>query len=278
MKKVLLFSAFFALTASLKAVYITGDEGSVRFHDIIKLEMAEALKIPEYSPGMKAGSSFIITACPGIPLGSGDLSFVQCDIPFESPEELDKAYLFARLVNVMIPNTQFSITTPAFLANGSFVERAAHENLIEDGALIEQELSDPHFTDEFYYTTVNPPPQPAQWTHISARRYDTGRAMVKKRQVLYRQPSYTFSADMKMLPVYRPWLKLTSAALDTSLRPENTFAIITQLIISKNIVIDDYRGSVFKVSAKGKVKGDIQPASCMKTDSAVIVGFVCLII
>jgi hypothetical protein len=280
MKKFLLFLALPALFSCQKQVYVTTRTGDVRFHHIITQEMVRALNIPVYTAGMKPGSSFLITALPGIPLDTGDFSLLAKGSFIESPEVLDKAYLFARLVNVVIPNTQFSSAPPAFLGNGSFVARAISEGLIEDAMVIGclYPLSNPHYDDQFYFTAVNPNPQLPEWTQVLAERHQKGTVTYRSRTLHYTQPSYDCSADIKLLNIYRPWLQFTRSAFDTSLSPANTFAIITQLIISKNMVIRDYQGSSLRISARGSVAAPIVPAASLKTDSPVIVGFVCLII
>ncbi|RYD56258.1 MAG: hypothetical protein EOP56_13065 [Sphingobacteriales bacterium] len=279
MNKVLIFLAFLVVSSCQRPVYTSGNTGGVRFHGIVRQEIGEALKIPEYHPGMKAGSSFLITTCPGIPFDFNTLSFVAYGTVFESPTELDKAYLFSKLVNIAIPKSQFSTTTTAFLANGGLVERVVRANLIEDAAIIDiHELTNPRYGEQFCVATVNPWPIPETWSHIAAQRQNISKIRSAKRRTNFQCPSYNFSADIVALNINRPWLKFTLAAYDTVRRANNNFAIITQLIVSKNLVIDDYQGNIFKVSPRGKILDAAKPSSVLKTDSTVVVGFVCLII
>jgi hypothetical protein len=279
MKKLFYILFLLTLTNCSKSVYIhhTSD---ISIPQVIKNNLSSSLNIPVYSPGMKKGDKFLIILSPGIAYDESELSFVSSDSFIRNQKQIDAAYMFSKLVNIVISNTQFSSNIALLDLNSDLIEKASELNIIKDIQYLPiLKLRSATYNDDFYYTFTNPPMFAKTWAVLKSDLFETDNLKIKNKNVPYRILNYEFSASVKILNIERPWLKLLYHANDTLQVPRSKqFAIIKELILAKQLHVACYTDNIVELSPKGEIENELKPSSNMNADSTVIIGLSCVIL
>ncbi len=275
---------FSCASKTIRVVQVNAEQKSIP--NIIEETICSLTTLPSYSSEMKSGDEFVLIIFPGFTFSALDnLSFVNSsgnDL-IGNLKATDNAYRFAKFVNkIIIPSHLYH---ESGMLLGDYFSRVIQEPSENNLTLYDVEdmnsfkLTSPTYNDDFYFTTVNSFSNNLDdsWTKFnkSVNQIDSIQSAKKKHEILF--PVYNFSGSFVRLNIERPWFRpsVRQGIDDTG---ANDLAMIKGLILAKDLNIDEYSASnkMVRFSKNGKIEiKKTTPTSSMRTNSTLIIGFIC---
>lgn len=297
MKKVnillLLFLLFFSSCRTSKSIY-TLIEGDISAQNLLNRELANMFNVPVYSSSRtESGSRFLKTFVVGVPISEQDfpLSGDQKNKLISNTSEIDKAYLFSKLVNgILFLNKTNLATEPVGSLDDYYINVVLKDslfNLRRNSSLLDlsvMKITSPTFNDDFYLTSLNPSPDFKKknlWTSYeknTTQLYDT---IIRRKKIDTLLPKCKLSMKVSKLKVSRPWFKYSNNRFNReegiNLKMRKV-AYLDEIIFAKDIKLNIYTQTKPKItfSKNGKkiIAIELSPNISIEKEDLVIVGYI----
>lgn len=262
-------------------------------HELILENISSFVDIPSYHPNMESGDTFLMLEFPGIAFGDDLLSFSNVsglDL-ISTPNEIDRAYLFSKLVNQLV-EVDNGMQLSGSMLDAYYINKI--KNIPPDAITADflnnfppSKLNSATYNDAFHLTVVNPSPEikDSVWTHINKSVKKLIKLKLdKNRSVKTNIAMYDFSASLMVLPIERPWFKydpLLKAqhieGASEANRPK--YAYIEQLLVAKDLAFKNYGESQSHliVSTNGKNQKELTtaPSEVIESKHSFIIAYIC---
>lgn len=268
------------------------NKSNISTHELIGKDISKLIHIPTYNSKMKSGDTFLMLEFPGITFGDDLLSFSNVsgmDL-ISTPNEIDRAYLFSKLVNQLIEIDQGTQFSGRMLDNyyinkiNSIPADSITTDILDN--FPPSKLNSATYNDDFHLTVVNPSPEvdDSLWTHISKSVKEIQKLKINKRHSVNANIAmYDFSTSLMLLSVERPWFKydplMKAERIDDSMESNSRCAYIEQVIVAKDLVFNNYSKSQSHVlvTQNGKSQKDISvaPSEVVESKHSFIIAYIC---
>lgn len=305
------------ITAALKLVYLTSiiiiitgcttvetyvisnEEQEATVTGIVEKNLTDLTGLPAYSDDMESGQTFLLTVIPGMPMSDTELLFTSLsgmDL-LGDPEAIDSAYRFSNMVNdVLISGRNFQASGIQFDNLYTCLLQHLPSGIVsEDDLQFEgiTKITSATYNDDFLMTiTVPADGGESTWSSYEKKQNRYGVLINSSGRSSINRPvftSYHFSASLKQLNIFRPWLNENYLSINEGKKViheqcaegvDQPIAQITGLLLAKNLEMYRPEISIETLESSGSQENPemyeaANPELRLYSEGPIIIGFIC---
>lgn len=297
MKTVYLTSVILIISGctTVDTYILTHDQQEATAAGIIEKNLVDLTGLPVYSADMESGQTFLLTVVPGKPMTDTELIFTSLtgmDL-LGDPKAIDSAYRFSNLVNdVLISGSNFQASGIQFDNLYTCLLQNLPPGIVSENDLHFEgitKITSATYNDDFLMTiTVPADGGESAWSRFEKYQNRYGVQIDSSQRSSADSPvftSYQFSASLKQLHVFRPWLNKNYLSHNEGKRViqeecsqgtgDKSLAQITGLILAKNLDIYKPKASIDGPGMNGRSE---DPEMRLYSEGPIIIGFICKIL